>query len=563
MGIIFVLAVTNHAEKNKLKPSRKFIAQGIFVIFMALYYFIPPQKFSTFELTMRIVALDTALVFFTIFLPYYRDKNLDAFWQYTKTLFLRLMTTYLFTMILYAGLSLALFALDVLFGVDVDGKLYLYLFIILCGIFAPVFFAGGLSSDYSFYEKELLYPKALKFLVQNILVPLVILYMLILYVYAGKIIVLWQFPKGWVTNLVLSFSIPGLISFFLIYPLKDSGNKFISGFFRLYFWLMLPLILLLFIAIFKRVNAYGITELRYYVIIIAAWLAFISVYFIINKHKNLKIIAVSFFILAVISSFGPWGAFSISRKSQIHRFEKLLTENNMLVDGKFVKPDSTVKWKAKKNIASIVSYITRYHDANVFQKYFTADFDTLFTDNNRYSKESALLNEMGLDNIPYWEYINDEEGEEAPYNNYVYFSTETPENVIDISNYDVMIKSENYFNSHPYIKADTIVSNTFEAKDFKVLQVFDINTNILSYFIENENANILKVDLNQIINNLIAEYPGQSFYNIPMKKLQIIKETDLCNLNFQILSISCNRSKDNKFTDINLNVRLMLRIKRL
>lgn len=235
----------------------------------------------------------------------------------------------------------------------------------------------------------------------------------------------------------------------------------------------------------------------------------------------------------------------------------------MLVEGKIIKPDSTVKWKAKKNIASIVSYITRYHDANAFQKYFNADFDTLFTDNNRYSKESVLLDEMGLSNIPYWEYNTEDEGEDAPFNNYVYFSTETPENVIDISNYDVMIKSENYFNSHPYIKADTIVSNTFEAKDFNVIQKFDINTNILSYFIENENVLILKVDLNQIINNLIAEYTTQSYYNIPLKKLQIIKETDLCNLNFQILSISCNKSKDNKFTDINLNVRLMLRIKRV
>lgn len=559
MGIFFILAVTNYAEKVKLPLKKLFLVQGIFVVFMVLYYFISPDKFSTFELSMRIVSINLGLIFLVIYLPYHKDNDLTAFWQYTKTLFLRLMTTYLFTMILYFGLSLALLAIDSLFGVKIDGDLYLYLFIVLTGFFAPVFFTGGLKKDYSVFSTELVYPKALKFLVLYILLPIVVLYMLILYVYATKIIILWQFPSGWVSNLVLSFSIVGLISFFLTYPLRNSENKFISGFFKLYFWFMLPLIALLFVAIFKRIGVYGITELRYYVMLLAFWLAFISIYLIITKYKDLKIIALSFFIIAVFTSFGPWGAFSVSKKSQLNRFEKILTENNMIKDGLIVKSDSIVDKKTNRNLSSIVSYIVHYHDVKSLQKYFKVDFDTLFKDDySRYNKETLILEQMGLQYVSQWDLRYDEDTDD--YISYVSFGAELNQNIVDISNHDILININNYYYNDPYNKKDTIIKRDYITEKFTINESFNINSNILSYDTENENINILTLDFKPFIKELIKENPSKNSYNVKPEKLHFENHTDFCDVDFQILTISLNNDSNNHFTNLSFTARLMIKV---
>ena len=559
MGVLLILALSNHAEKTGMGIKKLWITQLLIVVFMLLYYLISPTKFSSFELTMRIVSINLGLSLLVLYLPYHKDGHITAFWQYSKTLFLRLFISYLFTMILFGGLALALFALDVLFGVDVDGELYFYLYIVLVGVFAPLFFAGGLSSDYSLYEKELIYPKALRFLVIYIILPIVSLYMLILYAYAVKIIILWQFPSGWVTNLVLSFSIAGLLSFFLIYPLKDTGNKYISIFFKYYFWLMLPLIALLYVAIFKRIGAYGITELRYYVMILASWLLFLSIYFIFTKHKNLKIIPLSFFIIAVLTSFGPWGAFKVSEKSQLHRFEKILMENDMLKEGLCVKPDTVISAKTQRNISSIVSYIAKYHDVNKLQTYFEADFDTVFTETDRYNKESKILALMGLEYMPYWNMRYDED-EDVHYD-YLSFYVDEQENIIDISMHDFLININNYYDSSPYYEKDSIVNKNYKIGAHQIFEEFNIRNNTMSFFLDNRNMNILTIDFNLFIKQLLKEYPNTYYYNLPSEKLRIIKGNELVDIDFQIISISCNQSKEDVFTDFSVSGRLMIKIK--
>jgi len=557
MGILFILTLTNYTEKVKLLPLKFWIIQGLAIIFMVFYYLITPQQFSTFELTMRIISINLGLAFLLIYLPYHMDNDLSAFWVYTKTLFLRLMTTYLFTMILYIGLSLAMLAIEKLFGVHIKGELYLYLLIVLSGIFAPVFFAGGLSNDYSYYAQPSTYPKALKFLVLYIILPIVVIYMTILYVYAFKIIVLWHLPSGWVSNLVLSFSIAGLISFFFIYPLKNSENKFITGFFKLYFWLMLPLIALLFIAIFKRVGEYGITELRYYVMLLAFWLAFISIYLIITKYKNIKIIALSFFIIAVLSSFGPWGAFSVSERSQLKCFEKILTKNNMLKNGLIIKNDTVSNKKVRRDLSSIVTYIVEYHNEKDLQKYFTVKFDTLFKkEDSRYNKPEKILKLMGVEYVNRWDVRYDEENND--YNEYINFNADLNENIIDISKHDFLINVNGSYYRYPESNPDSIIKKEYKNDNLTITEAFNLKNNNLSYLLGNYKINILSINLNDVFTKLIKDYPAKSNRTVLPEKLHFGNTSDIFKADFQILYLSANSSSKGVYNNISLTARLMV-----
>jgi hypothetical protein len=79
---------------------------------------------------------------FVAFLPYLRRNELNGFWQFNRALFLRFLTAMLYSQVLYAGLSIALVAIDKLLKIHVPPKSYLYLWILIGFIFNTWFFPG-------------------------------------------------------------------------------------------------------------------------------------------------------------------------------------------------------------------------------------------------------------------------------------------------------------------------------------------------------------------------------------------------------------------------------------
>src|SRR5699024_7800906 len=169
-----------------------------------------------------------------------------SFWQYNKTLFLRFLTAVLFYGVLFIGLVVALGSLELLFNISFDFESYLELFYIIGGIFNTWFFLAGIRDAIHKLDRIRNYPKGLKVFTQNILIPLVIIYMIILYLYMAKIITQWAWPEGWISILVLSFSIAGILANLLLHPLRnDIKYKWVKRFSKGYYWILVPLSILL------------------------------------------------------------------------------------------------------------------------------------------------------------------------------------------------------------------------------------------------------------------------------------------------------------------------------
>ena len=116
----------------------------------------------------------------------------------------------------------------------------------------------------------------------------------------------------------------------LIYPLTKE-IKWIKIFFKIFFISLLPILVLLFLAVFVRVFNYGITENRYYVLILALWISMITLYFVFLKNASIKFIPISLFILGILSISTPFfNLFSLSIYSQKKELIKLLKKNNIL-----------------------------------------------------------------------------------------------------------------------------------------------------------------------------------------------------------------------------------------
>jgi len=176
------------------------------------------------------------------------------------------------------------------------------------------------------------------------------LYLLILYAYLGKILITWNIPEGWVSWLVLIFSVSGVLAFLFLHP-EAEKEKWISRNRKFFYIALIPLIVLMFVAIYIRIDAYGITENRYYVSLLGVWLSTISIYFIFSNKKDIRIIPITLIVSGFISVYSPIGASQASKRNQVRRLDNAIQEYKKIAEGK----DSGAKTEHLDSIIEMAS----------------------------------------------------------------------------------------------------------------------------------------------------------------------------------------------------------------
>lgn len=370
ISLQFALKIFSQRFKNGI------IWQLLGFLFLVLYYFVFPtneKDFSDFYAFIIIPAfiLSHLLVAFVAFTK--KENSELNFWQYNKNLFVNLFLTAVFTGVLIGGVELAILAVQELFNVDFDGKVYAETFFGLAIFGSTFIFLLFNESGLDYLEKEGSYPVVLKFFTQFVLIPLLIIYVVILYFYCAKIVINWQLPRGWVSYLVLAYSIVGILALLLVHPLKELKVKsWIVVFSKLFYYTLIPLIVLLFVAIFTRVLQYGYTEPRYFVLLISLWLTTVVLYFVFYKKSTIKFIPISLFVYGLFALIFPYlNAFSVSKRSQEKELIQVLTENKLLVNNKinFEKP---VTDSIANSVESKIEFLSKRFD-NEFINTFLND----------------------------------------------------------------------------------------------------------------------------------------------------------------------------------------------
>lgn len=372
-ALTLLLSADLFSEARQYTASKKWVLRIIALALAGgLYFALDP--FAHQSDILRIGMLAFAFHLLVAFAPFIGKLNLNGFWQYNKTLFLRALTSAFYSAVLFIGLLIALFAIKELFNVHISDSTYMRLFGLMSSGFATIFFLAGLPNNFVQLEEEQSYPKALKIFTQYVLIPLMTIYLAILLVYEVKIAVEWELPKGLVSTLILGYAVFGILSLLLVYPIRNKeGNGWIRLFSRFFYLMMIPLIVLLVLAIVKRVGNYGITESRYVLIVLALWLSAITLYFLLSKKQNIKLIPVSLFVVALLSSYGPQSAFSISKYSQLSRLKKLM-------------PGKTKDDKDERS--AVMRYLVENHGLTALQAFTKADLKAVEQkiDDQRYHK---------------------------------------------------------------------------------------------------------------------------------------------------------------------------------
>jgi hypothetical protein len=450
LGISLQIALTTWSEKRGFGISARYIIQlGGIALLTAYYFSLPPNPTIAMMFLIRSLIIAILLHALVSFVPFLGSGQMNGFWQYNKSLFLRILFSALYSAVLYIGLAIALLAAKELFGMDIPGQRFLQLWFIIAIIFNTWVFLAGIPLELEELNRNESYPKALKVFSQYILLPLVALYLLILYAYELKIIINWKWPTGWVSQLVLWYSVVGILSMLLLWPLRDlMENRWIRNYAKWFFRALIPLVIMLFFAITERIGDYGVTVNRYLVIALATGLALVTLYFVISRKKDIRLIPIILSIIALLSAYGPWNAFAVARHSQQERLDKMLKDEGLFKDGKIVTELKEISMEKVKDLSSIVSYLVEYHGARAFSPWLPESSLALIdTSQNRWAINDSVSSMLGFQYTNRWEESADR------------LAFELPESVtVSVENYTRMIRFTRYVYDSLSVKANFMLN---------------------------------------------------------------------------------------------------------
>ena len=427
--LVLFLSISLYFSATHKNSWIRFLISLILGGLVTAFIFSFSEKITEVE-ALQFLVLNIALhllVSFAGFLP--KAYEQDEFWEFNKQLFLRILTAGLYSVVLYSGLSLAILAVHHLFNVNFYDRIYLHLFFIIAGIFNTIFFLSGVPETNNESSPLILkYPKGLKNFTQYVLLPLISIYLVILICYETKILVTLSLPVGWVSNLVLVFAIFGILSFLLVHPIaEETGNLWMRTFNHWFYYLLVPLLGLLFWAILYRIHLYGFTHERYYVLALSIWLTIVVAYFIIKKEPKIKFIPITMCITALLTILGPQSADTISKNSQLSRFESYLqkTEKEKLT------------FEQEQDLSSIIDFLEENYGSEVLLP-FTKDKLTALIKKDKNPNSSQIMKALGLNyRAQYDQKINNN-------NEYFYnFYENNNQNIENIQGYDVSFSIAN------------------------------------------------------------------------------------------------------------------------
>lgn len=362
LGLPLFFGLTVLGERSRT-PSARWTIPAVGLLAQADFWYAWPY-WTAVQQGLHFVQLSATFHLFVAFAPFIGRREPNAFWQYNRVLFIRFLTTALYTGALWLGIAGALLALDRLLGVKVPAEGYARLWMVLSFVFNPWFFVGGLPTDIGALEQVTDYPKGLRMFTQYVLVPIVAVYLIILTVYFGKVVFTQVWPKGWIGYLVSGVAGVGIFSWLLVHPLEERAeHAWVKPFTRGFYVALMPAIAMLWLAVWKRVNQYGITEERYFLIVLSVWLAAVAVYYAFSRSRNIKLIPATLCAIGVLSFAGPWSASSVSRWSQTRRLETVLSRNGMLDNGKMRVAPGPVPDSAVMQISAGLRYLLEVHSA--------------------------------------------------------------------------------------------------------------------------------------------------------------------------------------------------------
>lgn len=532
--LVYILSIWVYfiAKTYNLSRWKTCLAQIFSISFWIWFYLTLPQIFAWYNmfeedfLYIFLTFLGTlAFLYVSKFIHSYTSKNLDndSYYSFFNEMTWKIAMSFIVWFLSMFLWFLALFSVFSLFDLSEilkESKFYWYWAIFSFYLLTPIYFLIQLSWEQNNdLTSEIRENKFYNFLNNYLIIPFIILYFIILYSYTIKVLLNFSnWPEGIISWMIIWFSLFWYLAFIFSYAFEEklSMVRIFRKYFPIAVILQTPM---LFYAIYLRINQYDFTINRYLVVILWIYLVIISFYFVLSKKKYIGSIPalLSFFI--IIISVWPWSVYSFPEARQVSLLENNLREVNILQWNTIVLPKSKndVDKNIARQIAGEIEYLCSVYSCESI-KVFKPIVDKI-KENHKKEWEKSIKNnessssikkdyvETEYSGISYWE-IKQKLLEELKIEAYYNYSEEDSEyirfrfnysnapKIANIKWYDYFINLSNDYlgekekkieNLVYDVKADFYNKKVFVYKDSKILEEFDISTEIDFFYKKNIN----------------------------------------------------------------------------
>ena len=533
IAIPFSATVELIREKYFENKNRKFF-RAINFFGTILFIFVSKMFFKNYFAGEVINVTAAVLIFYVLFylIPIvYRNENRE---KYLQSVVGNQIITIGFALVLFLGFSAIIGTVDVLL-VNLSHTLYIHAFVFSSAVFGVIFFVSRLKEKDESLENYVL-PKIVEILICYILIPLILIYTAILYLYFAKIIFTLKMPKGVVSHLVLWYTAFSLFIIIMVTPItyKNKFAKFYKKFFPM---ISVPLILLALFSINERIFQYGITENRYLVVILVIWLLFNMILYIVKN--DVKWVLISYIFAILIAVFSPFNLVTVSINSQNKRLERLLIKNGIIQNGKITNKNDKVSIKSKNEIMSVIDYF--YNNTSELK------WKKIKILGKTYEKPEDFMKVIGAND--FWRSYESIDNQEKGVISEISLKMNDGIKMTEAKGYDYLI----YDFSVSYL-LDANETKEFDNENYKVVLK---NKNLMIKNIQ-KNIEVLNIDLNKIATEVYlkikekAKKQNQSYVELSENDLTYLSETK--NSKYKIVFSDIHFSEEDKIDGLNINI---------
>ena len=526
-GSIFITAMCEMLYEKYFYKQNRWLVRGIYSVItfaVSIIVFVEYLRTSDYYNIYYFTLIPISIVLFLL-IPILKKKENKE--KYLQSVFSNFVITGIFVAVLWIGIEIILTTVNYLFfnsGDSLFFRLTTYSFWFITEVFGASLFLSLLKKpDDNLENYE--FPFIFNLLIKFVIIPLIIIYTGVLYIYMMKVLISMHLPKGLISHLVLWYTAFSVAVMILITPFTQK-DKFFENFKKYFPYFSIPLIFASLFAVFQRTYQYGITENRYYVLISIFWLLFCMILYI--RKMNITGIFISLIACLVISVYTPLSAKNVSNFSQSQRLKRMLVKYGALKDEKISKITQKLNNSEGSQIYTTLQYIS---DNSTIAK--------LNFKNEKGEVYSTLGDlQKGLDVKESWKdyyYRSDDEGnyEERKVVTYKVKNSENAEIISDIAGYDNFISYKNVYN-------EDSTNQENESEKYKIIlknKTITINSK--------DEAELAKINYEDVVKQIASKLrtsklpvTSDTVYEVPQKDLEYIGTIGKINYKISLRSIN-------------------------
>ena len=347
IGCIFAVALRLFLER---RGQERHGFEALLTVVVFVFFFILVQGHDWTDPYILLKTAGPALVFASVGLYCLEPQNEDE--EPALVVFLAVSKAWLVGTLLIVSLNTCLTAFDSLLF-SLESRLHTTLYFLIAEF--SFLFIGIQVFLASLPErgKNMETPGLFRALLMRVLWPVYLILLAILYLYVAKIIYVWAIPVGmmnWFASLaLLAFSV-----FFFCFA-NDARYSLLQRFLRWGLLLFLPILAVQAVAVWQRVEPYGLTVLRYTSILCTIYGIFLLVLAFLRRSPRPAFLVLALMIAAF--TLTPLNIVDVPLRTQEARLWGVLEENGMLQDGEVVE-NPALSEGARDRLLSASEYLT-------------------------------------------------------------------------------------------------------------------------------------------------------------------------------------------------------------